>query len=182
MENVSETPSNCRTGDQSPIDVTQSHIDTLQDDHLSDTTIVDQPESDIPIDVQSAFGNTTDIDEEQKDSYSVATQIDVPNAPPRPENIIDERENTIDFSVPNIRYHQSCDELFGPIIRYLQNGELPEEQRAQRKILVLSSDYFIYDSMLFYLRKPKSKRVMNMECAQLALPSVIGEFCSETLS
>ena len=84
-ENASETPSNCRTGDQSPINVAQSHIDTLQDDHLSYSMIVDQPESDIPIDVQSAFGNTTDIDGEQIDSYSVATQIDVPNAPPRPE-------------------------------------------------------------------------------------------------
>ena len=92
------------------------------------------------------------------------------------KNIIDEREHTIDFSVSNIRYHQSRDDFFSPIVRYLQSGELPEEQRAQRKILLLSADYLIYDGMLFYLRKQKSKRVMNIECAQLSLPSVMGNF------
>lgn len=56
------------------------------------------------------------------------------------------------------------------LIKYLENGTLPDSQKSARDILLKQSDYALIDGMLFHSRIAKSKHAKSQTSYQLVVP------------
>lgn len=65
---------------------------------------------------------------------------------------------------------QHRDPDLADLIKYLENGTLPDSQKSARGILLEQSDYALIDGMLFHFRLAKSKRAKTQTAYQLVVP------------
>ena len=116
------------------------------------STVINETYSDI-------FNQTTDVNTEQDDE--VRREIEQ-------ISLFDQS----DFSAKSIQQLQRKDDEYGKIISYLDNGELPKQQKKARKVLLQSPEYALIDGLLFHSRIAKSERTKNLDNYQLVLPEI----------
>lgn len=90
-------------------------------------------------------------------------------------NVIFEEElttTTIDHLTPTIIMEEQrrCPDV-APIIEYLDNGKLPEEDSSARHIVMTANEYVLHDDILYYYFQPRSKNSSKSIISQLVVPS-----------
>lgn len=65
---------------------------------------------------------------------------------------------------------QHSDPDLAYLVKYLENGTLPDSQNSVRNILLQHSDYALINGMLFYSRIAKLKRAKTQTAYQLVVP------------
>ena len=68
---------------------------------------------------------------------------------------------------------QRADNNLSPIIKFLTTGALPKSQKQARKILLLQSQYAMFNDMLYHSRVAKAQRTKTLSHYQLVLPAVL---------
>lgn len=96
------------------------------------------------------------------------------------ESIIDIQDNTdldifkdFKFEPDQIIALQRADNNLSPIIKFLTTGALPKSQKQARKILLLQSQYAMFNDMLYHSRVAKAQRTKTLSHYQLVLPAVL---------
>ena len=69
---------------------------------------------------------------------------------------------------------RTCPDL-GPIIRYLENGELPEDDKAARRIVFQENDFHMNNNLLYHMFQPTTKQLDQIMpvVEQICLPQAL---------
>lgn len=82
---------------------------------------------------------------------------------------------TDELMLENIATEQrQCPEL-APIIKYLEDGTLPEEDNAARKMIFAANEYAIHYEILYHYFQPRSRKAARSTITQLAIPITLRE-------
>ena len=68
--------------------------------------------------------------------------------------------------------YEACPD-FGPMVRYLANGELPADDQLARRITLTAEDYVLEDDILYHLFAPRTRNIGRAHAVvrQLAIPT-----------
>lgn len=124
------------------------------------------------------FDKTTEINSDQSD-YQRNTVVDSCESD-HPEQALTTTES-VRASIPTLTHQtslatadviqkQHSDPDLADLIKYLENGTLPDSQKSARDILLQHSNYALIDGMLFHSRIAKSKRAKTQTVYQLVVP------------
>jgi len=73
-------------------------------------------------------------------------------------------DDNLSYLLPQISETDYCDDSeFAGIFRYLLTGELTNDDKVDRKTLILADQFFIQDGKLFRLELPRAKRVARVQ-------------------
>jgi hypothetical protein len=61
------------------------------------------------------------------------------------------------MSTANLKDLQREDNLLAPIIQYLQNGTLPDDDKIARRLVIESADYVLQEGVLYHIYTPRGK-------------------------
>ena len=87
-----------------------------------------------------------------------------------------------EIDVDKFKEAQKVDAIAGPLLRYLDQDILPNDQRQARDILLHADQYFVHEGLLYHIWHTPAKRHMpERNTMQLYVPVTMVDLCLTTV-